>query len=199
MTLQVTLGLNSETLAALNDLTAAIRGISGGAAPAATTSTTAKNTAPKDEAGDGPIYWGNNVKGTFGEVANQAAYDALKKKDAKLVKLTPAQFKKKTDEKAAADAAAAGGNDDEILSLEDLIEAFSVYLPATGLDDKTKKARRAQVVQIANRFDAAKASEIPEEHRRLAVNLVQRLAAGQDVDIDDAEFEELEEGEDSGI
>lgn len=200
MTLQVTLGLNTETLTALNELTAAIRGLSGGtSAPAAATSTKTSTTAPKDEGGEGPIYWGNNTKGTFGEVATQAAYDALKKKDAKLVKLTPAQFKKNTDEKSAAEAAAAGGGDEEPLTLEQLVEAFSEYLPASGLDDKTKKSRRAQVLQIAARFGAEKASEVPEEHRRLAVNLVQRLSAGQDVDIEDDEFQELEESEDSGI
>lgn len=200
MTLQVTLGLNTETLTALNELTAAIRGLSSGTSAPAATSTKTSTTAPKDEGGDGPIYWGNNAKGTFGEVATQAAYDALKKKDAKLVKLTPAQFKKKTDEKAAAEAAAAaGGGDEEPLTLEQLVEAFSEYLPASGLDDKTKKSRRAQVLQIAARFGAEKASEVPEEHRRLAVNLVQRLSAGQDVDIEDDEFQELEESEDSGI
>lgn len=199
MTLQVTLGLNSETLLALTELTAAIRGLSGGVnAPAATTGKpSATNTAPETGGGD-PIYWGNNAKGTFGEVATQAEYDALKKKDAKLVKLTPAQFKKKTDEKAAADAAAAGGSDDEEApSEEDLIAAFSEYLPAEGLDEATKKERRAIVKQIAARFGASKASVIPEKDRKLAINLVQRINDGQEVDIDDAEFEEFEA--DSGI
>lgn len=203
MTLQVTIGFNPETLSAIGDLAAAIRGAIGGAAPAATgevkTAGAGKVVSKQTDAGDEvvTIYWGNHAKATYGIVDSEEAYAALKKKDAKLVKLTKAQYDKKLAEIEAAKKLAAGG--DDIPSEEDLIEAFSTYLPAEGLDEDDKKARRLIVKAIAKRFGAAKASEIPEEHRALAINLVQRVNAGQDVDVEDAEFEEFDADEDNGI
>ncbi|MBO6279746.1 MAG: hypothetical protein J6N20_20350 [Pseudomonas sp.] len=204
MTLQVTIGFNPETLSAIADLAASIRGAIGGAAPAAKpagAATTTSTTSTEDKGGEAvTIYWGNHAKATYGIVESDEAYNALRKKDAKLVKLTKAQYDKKLAEiaKAAEEAKkpAAGGY---IPSEEDLIEAFSTYLPAEGLEEAEKKARRLIVKAIAKRFEAAKASEIPEEHRALAINLVQRVNAGQDIDVEDAEFEEFEADEDDGI
>lgn len=200
MTLQVTIGFNPETLSAIADLSAAIRGAIGGAAPVThVTSTTAPAGKTDDDKGGEAvtIYWGNHAKAAYGVVDSQEAYDALKKKDSKLVKLTKAQYDKKLAEIAAAKKAEEAGGDAP--SEEDLIEAFSTYLPAEGLEEAEKKARRLIVKAIAKRFDAAKASEIPEKHRALAINLVQRVNAGQDIDVEDAEFEEFEADEDDGI
>lgn len=201
MTLQVTIGFNPETLSAIGDLAAAIRSAIGGAAPTSPkTSTAVVDKGGEDKGGDAvTIYWGNHTKATYGVVESEEAYAALKKKDAKLVKLTKAQYDKKLAEikKAADEAAAAGGGD--LPSEDDLIEAFSTYLPAEGLDEATKKERRAVVKAIAARFGQTKASAIAEKDRALAINLVQRIGAGQDIDVDDAEFEEFEAEEDDGI
>lgn len=205
MTLQVTIGFNPETLSAIGDLAAAIRGAIGGAAPAATgdvkTGNGGKVITKETDSGSEvvTIYWGNHTKATYGIVDSEEAYAALKKKDAKLVKLTKAQYDKKLAEIAAAAKAledAAGG---DAPSEDDLIEAFSTYLPAEGLEEAEKKERRAIVKAIATRFGATKASAIGEKDRALAINLVQRVNAGQDIDVTDAEFEEFEAEEDDGI
>jgi hypothetical protein len=203
MTLQVTIGFNPETLSAIGDLAAAIRGAIGGAAPVAKPSTTvvANNAAVTDDKGGEAvtIYWGNHTKAVYGVVDSEEAYAALKKKDAKLVKLTKAQYDKKLAEIAAAAKALEDAAGADIPSEEDLIEAFSTYLPAEGLEEAEKKERRAIVKAIATRFGATKASAIGEKDRALAINLVQRVNAGQDIDVTDAEFEEFEAEEDDGI
>lgn len=209
MTLQVTIGFNPETLSAIADLSAAIRGAIGGAAPAAkpasTATPTTTDTGSDDDKGNDAvtIYWGNHTKGVYGIVESEAEFTALKKKDSKLVKLTKTQYDKKlAEQEAAAEAAKKPAATGKVPSEDDLIEAFSTYLPAEGLDEEEKKARRLVVKAIAARFSAKKASEIPAEHRALAINLVQRVNAGQDIDVDDAEFEEFDaeaEDDDNGI
>lgn len=211
MNMQVTIGFNPEALSAISELTAAIRGLSGGvAAPkTAAASTAAVKTGAGDtvvetegEATVVTIWWGNNITGTFGIVDSEEALKALKKKDPKVVKLSETQYKKKVAEAAAAAKAARekpAATDAELPSEDDLIEAFSTYLPAEGLDEATKKERRAFVKAVAARFGVAKASLIGEDDRALAINLVQRKAAGQDIDPEDAEFEEFDAEEDDGI
>lgn len=210
MTMQVTIGLNAETLSAISDLAAAIRSISGVVASAPSTTNSAATASVKTgnsdkvvekETGAGAeavtIYWGNHGTATYGTVDSEEAYKALKKKDAKLVKLTQAQYDKKLAEIAAAAKAAGAGDDDEDAPTEqDVIDAFSAYLPA-DLDEELKAERRTFVKLLAGRFDAKKASAIPEEHRKLAINLVNRKAAGQDVDPEADEFEEFDADEDS--
>lgn len=211
MNMQVTIGFNPEALSAISELTAAIRGLSGGVstAPAAAAGKTEKaitkpadDKSGEDNAEAVVIWWGNNTAGTFGTVDSEDAFKALKKKDAKVVKLTEAQFTKKTAEAAAAAKVAASkpaATDAELPSEDDLIEAFSTYLPAEGLDEATKKERRAFVKAVAARFGVAKASLIGEDDRALAINLVLRKNAGQDIDPEDAEFEEFDADEDDGI
>lgn len=214
MNMQVTIGFNPEALSAISELTAAIRGLSGGvaapktaAASTAAVKTGAGDTVVETEGGEGEatvvtIWWGNNITGTFGIVDSEEALKALKKKDPKVVKLSETQYKKKVAEAAAAAKAAKekpAATDAELPSEEDLVEVFSTYLPATGLDEETKKERRAFVKAVAARFGVAKASLIGEDDRALAINLVQRKAAGQDIDPEDAEFEEFDADEDDGI
>lgn len=213
MNMQVTIGFNPEALSAISELTAAIRSLSGGVVNTTVNTVTkpaAKTADAKpadDKSGDDNaeavvIWWGNNTAGTFGTVDSEEAFKALKKKDAKVVKLTEAQFEKKTAEAAKAAKAAASkpaADAADLPSEDDLIEAFSTYLPAEGLDEATKKERRAFVKAVAARFGVAKASLIGEDDRALAINLVQRKAAGQDIDPEDAEFEEFDAEEDDGI
>lgn len=195
-----------EHAAALKDLAAAIREAGGGTsavAPVVVKSDAAKTDkdTPKDngeeEASD-PIYWVNNKAGTFGIVDSEAAYTALKKKDKDLTKTTKTVYDKKVAAKAAADAEAAKGGDDDpdAPTKQDLAKAFQAYLPG-DLADKEKAKRRAFVKEIIDRFGGTgKVTELDEEHWALAINLVQRKLAGQDVDAAEDEFQALEAEDD---
>lgn len=199
MSLQVTIGFNPEALSAIADLTAAIRGISGGTtvntAPATTTKPAATKTTPKPEEKEaGPVTWANHTKGTHGEVADEAAFAALKKKDAKIVKTTAAQHAALV---AKAEEAASEEEEEEVPSEEDVLNAFGGYLP-TDLD-KAERAERAKFVKpLLARFGADKASKLAPEHRKLAINLVLRKAAGQDIDPETDDYEEFE-AEEEGL
>lgn len=198
MSLQVTIGFNPEALSAIAELTAAIRGISGGTvvntAPAATSKPASKPATKADDEETGPVTWANHAKGTFGEVADEKAFVALKKKDAKIVKTTAAQHAELV---AKAEAAAAEEEEEEFPTEEDVLNAFGGYLPADL--DKAERAVRVKFVKpLLERFGAAKATQLAPEHRKLAINLVLRKAAGQDVDPVDGEYEEFE-AEEEGL
>lgn len=206
MSLNVLIGFNPEALLAISELTAAIRSIGGGASttPAVTT-TTAKTTAAKttaakttvddnadDDNADTTVKWVDNKAKTFGTVADEAAFKALKKKSPNAVKATDAQYDKMVALKAEEE------QDDDVVipSLDDVMDAFGGYLPSDL--DKAERAERAKFVKpLLARFGAGKASELPEEHRALAINLVLRKAAGQDIDPETDEFEEFEAEEES--
>lgn len=202
MSLNVLIGFNPEALLAISELTAAIRSIGGtgtttaATAPAKTTSTkttttTAANPTPDDDT-DTTIKWVDNKAKTFGTVADEAAFKALKKKSPNVVKATDAQYDKMVALKAEEE------QDDDVVipSPEDVMDAFGGYLPSDL--DKAERAERAKFVKpLLARFGAGKASELPEEHRALAINLVLRKAAGQDIDPETDEFEEFEAEEES--
>lgn len=218
MSFNVTIGLNDETLTALNALTAAIAGIQGGvASPAAaapvaeTAKPAAKASATKPAAAKAKaeepeveeeaaepvtIYWFSSATNTVGVVDSEEAFKALKKKDPKTVKYTESKYNAKLAELEAAEEAAdeeATEEDDVPVPTEkDIIAVFGAYLPA-DLDDEEKAERRPFVKAILDRFDAKKATALPEEHRRLAINLVQRKMAGEDVDVENDEFQEVDE------
>lgn len=214
MSLNVTIGLNEETLAALNSLTAAIVGIQGGvsapaaAASVADTSKTAAKTATKpaatktkaqepevDEEPAEPvtIYWFSSATNTTGKVDSEEAYKALKKKDPKTVKYTEEKYKAKLAElEAAAAEEEEEADEEEAPTEQDIIAAFGAYLPA-DLSEEEKAERRPFVKAILDRFGAKKATALPEKHRRLAINLVQRKMAGEDVDAENDEFQAIDE------
>lgn len=218
MNLQVTIALNAEALSAVQDLAAAIRSVGGAAqsaAPAAKALSTAAAEIKEPEADEGPFFWADESTGFFGEVPTLAAYNKLKKKDAGVYripanvhaeKVEALRLKNETEaaEKKAAAAAAkkpaaekkpAAKSDDDAPSIDDLIAVFSAYLPK-DLDAAERKVRHAFVKPMLERFGAAKASEIADEHRALAINLVQRKMAGEDIDPTDAEFEAIDADED---
>lgn len=203
----ITFGFNAETLAVISELAASIRSVSGATGSVSTAAVTTKAAdkpaakpadKPKtDEAADDEpetIYWFSSATKEFGTVDSEDAFKALKKKDAKTVKWTEDKYKKAVADKAAADKAAAG-SDEDAPSEDDVIAAFGAYLPA-DLDAAEKAERRPFVLAILERFGAKKASQLPEEHRKLAINLVQRKAAGQEVDPESDEFEEFDADED---
>lgn len=106
-----------------------------------------------------------------------------------------AAAKKKADEAAAAkEKAKAAGSDDDTPSEQDMIDAFGGYL-SPDLDKEERKERAAWVRPLVARFGAARASEIAEDDRKLALNLLQRKMAGQEVDAENDDYEEFEADE----
>jgi hypothetical protein len=218
MNLQVTIALNAEALSAVQDLAAAIRPVGGAAqsaAPAAKALATAAAEIKEEADDDGTFFWADESTGFFGEVPTLAAYNKLKKKDPGVYripanvhaeKVEALRLKNETEaadkkaaaaasKKPAADKKPAAKSDDDAPSIDDLIAVFSAYLPK-DLDAAERKVRHAFVKPMLERFGAAKASEIADEHRALAINLVQRKMAGEDIDPTDAEFEAIDADED---
>jgi hypothetical protein len=223
MDLKLTIALNPEALSAIQDLSAAIRSIGGATSTAASSTSQLASAAKsvKTEVAEdaeeetGPFYWANEETGFFGEVPTLAAYNKLKKKDAGVYRIPENVHAQKVEElreaneakaaaavaekKAAAAAAKkpadkkpAAKSDDDAPSVEDLIAVFSSYLPK-DLDAAERKVRHGFVKPLLERFGVAKASELAEEHRALAINLVQRKMAGEDIDPTDAEFEAIDD------
>lgn len=203
--MNITIGLNAETLTALNALTAAISGIGAGVPAAASAATvTEKASAPtktevktetKQEEKPVTIYWFSSASGEVGVVESEDEFKALKKADAKVVKIPETKYQAKLAEIEAAKNAASA-DDEEVPTEQDVIDAFSAYLPS-DLDKDERAVRAGFVKPLLARFGAKKASELPEEHRKLAINLVQRKAAGQDIDPETDEFEDFDADEDS--
>lgn len=202
-----------EHSAAILELAAAIRGAGSVSSAALTAAGAAVNKTetkadPKpvdkkeedskeEEQAAVKVYWAQNIKGTFGVVDSEAEYLALKKKDAKVVKLTEAGYEKKV--KAAAEAEAAAADDKKgsgakttKLTKKDVAEAFGLFLPK-DLEEEERDERRAFAQEILARFGGERLTEMPEEHFALAINMVKRKLAGQEFDVADAEFEEIEE------
>lgn len=183
---------------------------------------TAKSKAKTYDAEPGPngeIYWCSTHDGSYGVVDDEAAFDELKKTVPKLVRMSPDSYgaklvaeqslakaeqeaeakaeQSKPTKKTAEKPAAKNKRADDVPSEQDIVEVFSAYLPV-DLDAETKAERRPLIKAMLTRFGAAKATAIAEEHRRLAVNLVQRLIAGEDVDVENDDYQEIvtEEDED---
>lgn len=206
--ISLNVAFTADTLAALNGLAAAIS-TSGnaGAAPATAAANVkaadkgqAKDTSTGGDANtDSPavtIYWFSSANDTVGTVDSEEAFKALKKKDAKVVKITETKYQAKLAELEKAKAAAEAGDDEEVPTEQDLIDAFGSFLHP-DLDEDEKNERRAFVKPLVSRFKAKKASEIPGEHRKLALNLLARKVAGEDVDPENDEFQEVDE--DAGL
>lgn len=201
-----TVNLGEPTLAAINGLAAAIAGSHGGAVaqakPAASTKPADKgadNTAAKDTGSEAnenteavTIYWFSSASNTVGTADSEDAFKALKKKDAKIVKIPETKYQAKLAELEKAKASAEVADEDDIPTEQDLIDAFGAYLDP-DLDEAEKTERRAFVGPLVKRFGAKKASAIAPEHRKLALNLLARKEAGQDVDPENDEFEAIDE------
>lgn len=196
MNLEVTIKLDSEALSAINNLSAAIRSV--GSVPTTISTTSVASSSSSEPEETGPVYWADNSNGKFGVAETEAEYAALKKKSKNVYKITADIHEQKAAEAAEAAAAAKkvekkpepAGDDD--LTIEDVVAVFTEYLPK-DLDATERKARAGFVKPMLERFGAAKASELAEEHFALAINLVKRKMAGEDIDPKTAEFEEIEE------
>lgn len=206
MNLEVTIKLDSEALSAINNLSAAIRSV--GSVPTTISTTSVASSSSSDPEEIGPVYWADNSNGKFGVVDTEAEYAKLKKKDKGVYKITsdiyeqkvaeaveakakPAEAAKKTEAAKKVEKKPEPAGDDD-LTIEDVVAVFTEYLPK-DLDATERKARAGFVKPMLERFGAAKASELAEEHFALAINLVKRKMAGEDIDPKTAEFEEIEE------
>lgn len=201
--INLSVAFNAETLAAVNGLAAAISASGKPGAPAtAAANVKAGGAGNAVDTGTGKdadessasvtIYWFSSASNEVGTVDSEDAFKALKKKDAKVVKFTEAKYKAKLAEIEAAKGAGGSDDDDEVPSEQDLIDAFGAYLDPS-LDEDEKAERRAFVSPLVKRFGAKKASAIPEEHRKLALNLLARKEAGDDVDPENDEFEAIDD------
>lgn len=215
MNITLSVKFDPETLSAISSIASAIAG-NQTAAPAAKAEAPVKKALVEE---DGPILWGNHASGEYGEVPNKESFDALKKTDRGVVRLTATQFKEmeakakaakkaeaaaKKDEKAKPEKKAAAKKTETSASLDDLKKAFGAYLPS-DLDADERTERREFVKAILDRFGAAKVTAMKEEHWALAIDLVTRRMAGEDVDPaksnfgDDAYAVDAEESDDDMI
>ena len=181
-----------------------------------------------EEKAAGPVYWADNDSGDFGKMDTEAEFKARKKKhptiylvpksvyDEKLAKLKAkneaAQAAAKAEKVAAAGKAEKAEkpakaekqakSSEPVPTEEELIDAFQQYLPK-DLSKEERAARHAFVKPLLTRFGAARATELLPEHRALAINLVLRKLAGEDIDPESSEFAEIcaeaEEAEDNFV
>ena len=210
--MQVTLDISDKFAAAINGLSEAIRFASGATTAAAqevgksAAAVTDAGKTAESKAESGPIFWADNSTGYFGKVANEAEYAAKKAEADGVYKITETIYNEKQaalKEKNAADAKAKKEADAkkgaesttekkgaEHPPVEALVEVFARYLPK-DLDKETRAERAKFVKPLLERFGAARASELLPEHRALAMNLVERKMAGEDIDPTSADFAEV--------
>lgn len=219
MNIQITVNLGGETLSAIESLTEAVKSINFPQAPVPTDVTVkvadSANATASEEKTSGPVYWADNDSGDFGKMDTEAEFKARKKKhptiylvpksvyDEKLAKLkakneaAQAAAKAEKVEKAAAGKAEKPAkvekpakSSEPVPTEEELIDAFQQYLPK-DLSKEERAARHAFVKPLLTRFGAARATELLPEHRALAINLVLRKLAGEDIDPESSEFAEI--------
>lgn len=174
-----------------------------------------KTEVTEKAASTGPIYWADNSTGYFGKVDTQAEYDAKKAAAEGVYQITESIYNEKTEalkaknaEEAAAKKKAEAAAKKEAAvkkeaatektatgpaehpTVEELVAVFARYLPKDL--SKDERAERASFVRpLLERFGAAKASELLPEHRALAMNLVERKMAGEDIDPTSSDFAEV--------
>lgn len=209
--MQVTLDISDKFAAAINGLSEAIRFASGATTAAAhevgksAAAVTDAGKTAESKAESGPIFWADNSTGYFGKVANEAEYAAKKAEADGVYKITESIYNEKQaalKEKNAADTKAKKAADTKAKKAADakkgaehppveaLVEVFARYLPK-DLDKETRAERAKFVKPLLERFGAARASELLPEHRALAMNLVERKMAGEDIDPTSADFAEV--------
>ena len=129
--------------------------------------------------------------------AEDAAAAKKEAADKKAAAKKEAAAKKAAEDAAAAKKETASGDAPEA-SEEELVAAFQSYLPK-DLSKEERAERHAFVKPLLQRFGASRATELPAEHRALAINLVLRKAAGEDVDPETAEYAAIELDEEDVI
>lgn len=218
--MQVTLDISDKFASVVNGLSEAIRAACGSTAGAqnaagnveSKAADKADKAATSTKVEKGPIFWADNSTGYFGKVESEAEYEAKKVENDGVYKITESIYKEKTAElkaknaaeaKAKKEAAAAASSSKKESAegkaekspathptIEQLVEVFASYLPKDL--DAAERAQRAKFVKpLLERFGASRAKEILPEHRALAMNLVERKMAGEDIDPTSADFAEV--------
>lgn len=190
-----------EHAKAINNLADALRGIGQVplALPAKETVVNSTVTVTKTEKEPtGPFYWKDADTNYFGKESTKKALDKMLKEKASIVQIEEAEYSKLESELRERNAAAAAKEkvSKTIFSesaklpeatVEDVIAAFTKYLPK-DLDADERKARHAFVKPLLQRFGADKATNLKPEHRALAIQLVERKMAGENIDPEGTEF-----------
>lgn len=190
-----------EHAKAINNLADALRGI--GQVPlalpvkeAVVNSTVTVTKTEKEPTG--PFYWKDADTNYFGKESTKKALDKMLKEKSSIVQIEEAEYAKLESELRERNAAAAAKEKESktIFSesaklpeatVEEVIAAFTKYLPK-DLDADERKARHAFVKPLLQRFGADKATNLKPEHRALAIQLVERKMAGEDIDPEGTEF-----------
>lgn len=184
-----------EHAKAINNLADALRGI--GQVPLALPAKETVVTKPEKEP-TGPFYWKDADTNYFGKESTKKALDKMLKEKSSIVQIEEAEYAKLEAELRERNAAASAKEKESktIFSesaklpeatVEDVIAAFTKYLPK-DLDADERKARHAFVKPLLQRFGADKATNLKPEHRALAIQLVERKMAGEDIDPEGTEF-----------
>jgi len=190
-----------EHAKAINNLADALRGIGQVplALPAKETVVNSTVTVTKTEKEPtGPFYWKDADTNYFGKESTKKALDKMLKEKSSIVQIEEAEYAKLESELRERNAAAATKEKESktIFSesaklpeatVEEVIAAFTKYLPK-DLDADERKARHAFVKPLLQRFGADKATNLKPEHRALAIQLVERKMAGEDIDPEGTEF-----------
>lgn len=190
-----------EHAKAINNLADALRGIGQVplALPAKETVVNSTVTVTKTEKEPtGPFYWKDADTNYFGKESTKKALDKMLKEKASIVQIEEAEYSKLESELRERNAAAAAKEKESktIFSesaklpeatVEEVIAAFTKYLPK-DLDADERKARHAFVKPLLQRFGADKATNLKPEYRALAIQLVERKMAGEDIDPEGTEF-----------
>lgn len=164
--------------------------------PAVVNSTVTVTKTEKEPTG--PFYWKDADTNYFGKESTKKALDKMLKEKASIVQIEEAEYSKLESELRERNAAAAAKEKESktIFSesaklpeatVEEVIAAFTKYLPK-DLDADERKARHAFVKPLLQRFGADKATNLKPEHRALAIQLVERKMAGEDIDPEGTEF-----------
>lgn len=193
--------------AAIAKLTAAVEEqnalLRAGAVASTTTVTNPAAEADDGETRGGPGYWKTPDGTTFGAHANLKEYKVAEKQHGEIEEITKTEYlelkgaadkkakaaadkkaKAEADKKAKAEAAAAkqesdAGAEDEHPSEEDLIAAFTKYLPK-DLDKEERAARAPKVKAYLEKAGAKRATDLKPEQRADAIAFVEGLVAELD-------------------
>ena len=163
-----------EHAKALTTLAEAIRGMSIPATTAAPAPLTAVQAA---EALKGSA----NKEPQFGPKEDEPK-KKVKKEEQKVEEQKKEEQKKEEQKKEEA-----APDTEEFPTVEDVIDVFTQYLPK-DLDADERSRRHKFVRPMLQRFGVEKATAIAPENRALAIDLVKRKMAGEDIDPERANF-----------
>ena len=140
----------------------------------------------KELASKGPYYWKDADTNYFGKETTKKAFEKMLGEKPSIVAIDEAEYKKLEAELRERNSKPVSQMADEVSTgepptVEDVIAVFTKYLPKE-LDAEERKLRHAFVKPLLQRFGVSRATELLPEHRALAISLVERKMAGEDID-----------------